>query len=261
MEPPLSPRNNPAIPIAIILGFGMIAVAIFFTGGKTVTSVTGTVENNANTSDAVTGTVRPADATDYIRGNPNAPILMIEYSDYDCPYCKQYHETLNQIMEEYAVGGKIAWVYRQFPIAQLHPNSPKISEAALCIGSIGGNDAFWKFTDLIFEKREMNEFTNMVALPTYAEEVGVKKEEYTACMDSNKMEEPVKKSMEEGFNIGARGTPHTIIIVGKEQAVINGAQSYDTVKSIVENLFAQLDGEYADRTSTTTPTTEQEATQ
>ena len=242
MEPQSTPKPSPLIPIAIIVGFALIAIAIFFTGGKN-SSLPEALKNATNTP-TTTSTPRPIDATDYIRGNPNAPILLVEYSDYDCPFCKQYHETLVQIMDEYGVTGRVAWVYRQFPITQLHPNSPKISEAALCVGSVGGTDAFWKFTDLIFEEREVEEMTNVVALPDYAVEAGVKKEDYIACMEGGKMKDQVKKSIEDAFNIGARGTPYTVIMVGTEQAVINGNQSYDTVKGIIENLLMQLDGNF-----------------
>lgn len=253
MEPQSTQKNSIILPLAIIIGFALIAVAIFFTGSRSA-SAPKPITDATSTTPTLTSTPRPIDATDYIRGNPNAPILLVEYSDYDCPFCKQYHATLSQIMDEYGVTGRVAWVYRQFPIAQLHPNSPKISEAALCIGSIGGTEAFWKFTDLVFEEREINEQTNVVALPDYAVEAGVKKEDYIACMDSGKMEKEVKKSVEDAFNIGARGTPYTVLMVGSEQAVINGAQSYDTVKGIINNLLQQLDGNF-DPTKTSASTT------
>jgi protein-disulfide isomerase len=255
MEPLQTQKSNPAIPIAIVVGFALIAFAIYFTSSKQVAAPA--VTDFATTSPQLTGTPRPVDATDYIRGNPNAPILMVEYSDYDCPFCKKYHEALTQVIDELGAGGKVAWVYRQFPIAQLHPNAPKISEAALCVGSIGGNDAFWKFTDLVFEERAIDEQTNMVKLPDYAEQIGVKKDEFNTCFNSNKMAEAVKTSAAEGFSIGARGTPYTIVIVGNEQAVINGAQSYDTVRGIIQNLINQLEGgttpKNTETNSTSTP--------
>jgi protein-disulfide isomerase len=243
MEPSPATSSSPAIPIAIVVGFAMIALAVFFTG-KGADSSPRTVGQNSTSTEVINGTPRPVDASDYIRGNPNAPILMIEYSDYDCPFCKEYHATLSQIMDEYGVSGRVAWVYRQFPIGQLHPNAPKISEAALCVGSIGGNDAFWKFTDLIFEERDIDEPTNIVSLPDYAVEAGVSRTDYTNCMDNGAMEDEVVKSVEDAFNIGARGTPYTILMVGNQQAVINGAQSYDTVSSIIDNLLQQLDGTF-----------------
>jgi protein-disulfide isomerase len=232
-----SSKSHPAVPIAIVLGFAMIALAIFLTGGKEPAPVTDSTE-----ATVAKGTVRAVDPTDYVRGNPNAPIVMIEYSDYDCPFCKQYHETLNQIMNEYGVTGKVAWVYRQFPLPQLHPNAPEISEAALCVGSLGGSTAFWTFTDKIFQERAIDEQTNMVKLPEYASDAGVDKGAYQSCLSTNQMEEQVKASIAEALDLGAVGTPYTIMIVGNEQAIVNGAQSYEVVKSIIDNLLGQLEG-------------------
>ena len=234
-----TPKSHPAVPIAIVLGFAMIALAIFFTGNKDKAP---TSPVNSDESAVEKGTIRSVDATDYVRGNPNAPIVMIEYSDYDCPFCKQYHETLNQIMNEYGVSGKVAWVYRQFPLPQLHPNAPEISEAALCVGSLGGSTAFWTFTDKIFQERSLNEQTNMVKLADYAGDAGVDKGAYQTCLSTNQMEESVKNSVAEALGLGAVGTPYTILMVGNEQAIINGAQSYEVVKSIIENLLGQLEG-------------------
>lgn len=240
---PSTPSSSPAVPIAIICGFAMIALAIFFTGGRS--SAPNNPPNGSPSQISTSETSpRPVDETDYIRGNPNAPILMVEYSDYDCPFCAQYHRTMNQIMDEYGVTGRVAWVYRQYPLGQLHPNAPRISEAALCVGDIGGNEAFWQFTDLIFEEREIDEPTNITRLPRYAEAVGVDEQAYRACMNEGRMRERLESDMTAGFNAGARGTPFTVLIVGNEQAIINGAQPYETVKGIVENLIDQLDGNF-----------------
>jgi protein-disulfide isomerase len=238
---PSTQQSSPALPIAIISGFAMIAIAIFFTNKNDVApaAVTTQTDQTAESSEP-----RPVDATDYIRGNPNAPILMVEYSDYDCPFCKQYHNTMSQIMDEYGVTGKIAWVYRQFPLAQLHPNSPKIAEAAYCVGDIGGNEAFWTFSDMIFEERSIDEPTNVTKLPAYAESAGIALDDYIECMNSHRMQPAVEASIRDGFNSGARGTPYTVLIVGNQEAIINGAQPYETVKGIVSNLIDQLDGNF-----------------
>lgn len=240
---PSTQQTSPAIPIAIITGFALIALAIFFTSNnKEEPVVRNIVEKTSETATVTDGVSRPVDETDYIRGNPNAPILMVEYSDYDCPFCKQFHATMNQIMDEYGVTGQLGWVYRQFPLAQLHPNSPKISAAALCVGEIGGNDAFWLFSDEIFEGREIDSQTNITKLPQYAEQAGVSLDDYTACVNSDRMQSEVEASIQDGFNAGARGTPYTVLTVGDQTAVINGAQPYDVVKGIVSNLVDQLKG-------------------
>ncbi|KKT11432.1 MAG: Sodium/proton antiporter, partial [candidate division WWE3 bacterium GW2011_GWB2_43_22] len=84
---------------------------------------------------------------DYVRGDKSARVLLFEYSDYDCPFCKRVHPTLQTLISENA--GKVAWVYRQFPLDQLHPTARAKSEAALCAGKLGGNDAFWAFSDAL----------------------------------------------------------------------------------------------------------------
>lgn len=241
MEPTPQPRSSIAIPVAIVFGFALIAIAIFFTAGRSP-APTAIMNTSTSTEDILSSSPRPVDETDYIRGNPNAPILIIEYSDYDCPFCKQYHSTLSQIMDEYGVTGKVAWVYRQFPLAQLHPNAPRVSEAALCVGKLGGNNAFWTFTDLVFEEREATEATNIARIPDYVAQAGVDAAAHATCLANGEMSATVQASVEEAFNIGARGTPYTVVMVGNQQAVINGAQSYDIVKSIVDNLIGQLEG-------------------
>jgi protein-disulfide isomerase len=240
---PSTQQSSPAIPIAIIAGFLFIAIAIFFTNGNAEPQPLVT-QNSAETNEPTPGTIKQVDGSDYIKGNPNAPIMLVEYSDYDCLFCKQFHLTLNQIMDEYGVNGQVARVYRQFPLPQLHPNSPKISEAALCVGDIAGEDAFWEFTDLIFEGRDIDAPTNVTELPEYAEQVGVERAAYISCLEGNRMEAKVVESMEEGFNAGVRGTPTTFIIAGDQQAVLTGAESYDAIKAIVSRLVAQLEGTF-----------------
>lgn len=237
----MPPQSKPsiAIPVAIVLGFALIAAAIVFSGSRT--ALPAVAQKGTEPVVAAKAVIRPVDSTDAVRGNPNAPIKVIEYSDYDCPFCKQFDTTMNQIMKDYGVTGKVAWVYRQMPLAQLHPNAPKISEASLCVQELGGNDAFWKFSDTIFESREVNEKTNMTRLPEYAEKAGVKRADFTKCFDSGKYKDAVDKSLAEGAAAGAQGTPYSIVVVGDQQAVINGAQPYPVVKQIIDNLVKQLD--------------------
>ncbi len=246
MQPqPSSPSI--AIPIAIVVGFGMIAAAIFFSGVSDVPAGTAKV---VPTDTAKETRVRPVDDTDYIRGNPNAPILVIEYSDYDCPFCKNFHETMTKVMEEYGVTGKVGWVYRQFPLVQLHPNAPRLSEAAYCAGDLGGTDAYWKFSDLIFSEREVNAQTNMTKLPDFATKAGLDKTKFNECLNSGKFTDKVEASIAEGAAAGAQGTPYSIVTVGGQQAVINGAQPYAVVKDIIANLVKQLEGGTAEVTPT-----------
>jgi protein-disulfide isomerase len=233
------PRPSAALPFAIIVGFGFIALAIYFSGIGTKPSAGLPQEQPIPT---ITTAVRPLDDTDFVRGNPNAPIIIIEYSDYDCPFCKVFHETMNRIMAEFGASGRVAWVYRQWPAAELHPNAPKLSEAAYCVGELGGTNAFWTFSDLIFSERELNETTNMTRLGDFATRAGVDVDEFDRCLRSGRMAERVARSVEEGIAAGVPGTPHSFLLVGTQQATIEGAQDYETVRDIILNLLAQLEG-------------------
>lgn len=236
-------KTSPAIPIAIVVGFGLIAAAIFFSGGSS--SPTANVDGAI---DAASGTVStpsklPAvSENDHILGNPNASIFIVEYSDYDCPFCKNFHETMNRIIDEYGPDGRVAWVYRQFPLESLHPNAPKISEASECVAELGGNDAFWIFSDLVFKERSTNEQTNITRLPEFATIAGVDETAFSSCLESGKYTTQISDSVDEAVSLGARGTPHSFVIVGDQQGVINGAQPYETVKQIIDNLITQIDG-------------------
>lgn len=232
-----------AIPAAILIGFGFIALAIYFSGRPTLPG-----EQNALGTDGgevVAGdptNITPVTDEDHIRGNPNAPIVLVEYSDYDCPFCKNFHETMKQIMAEYGSTGEVAWVYRHFPLEQLHPSAPKLAEAAECVADLGGNDAFWTFSDMIFEGRDTNAQTDMARLPEFAESAGVDRAAFNECLASGEMAGAVSEDHANAVAIGGRGTPHTIVMIGDQQGVINGAQSITTVRQIIESLLAQMEG-------------------
>ncbi|MFM2340305.1 MAG: hypothetical protein RLZZ360_941 [Candidatus Parcubacteria bacterium] len=236
--PMQKPASNMGIPFAIVVGFAFIAIAIYFSGSKIAPATTPT----ATPEEEKAIELSPVTEKDFIRGNPNAPIVIVEYSDYDCPFCKNFHDTMKLIMEDYGVTGKVAWVYRQFPLAQLHPNAPRISEAAYCVGELGGDEAFWTFSDLVFGEREVNEPTNMSKLPEFAEKAGVSRTEFNTCLSSGRHTTAVEDSLKDGVKAGAQGTPYSIVTVGDQKAVINGAQPYPVVKQIIERLIAQLEG-------------------
>jgi protein-disulfide isomerase len=242
---PTSGRNSILIPLAILAGFGMVAGAIFFGGGGAAPYVVQTDEAENRVQPQDNGdpeNVTPVTAEDWIRGNPNAPIQIVEYSDYDCPFCKNFHETMNQIMAEYGTSGQVSWVYRHFPLAQLHPNAPRIALAAECVGHLGGNEAFWEFSDLVFDERGTNEPTNITRLEESAVTSGVDAAAFNNCVDNEEYMADVQADFENAVAVGGRGTPHSIIIVGNQTGVINGAQPYSAVKQNIDNLLAQLNG-------------------
>lgn len=232
-------NSNIAIPVAIVIGFGLIAVAIYFTGQRSSPLALPTNQQTERVQAEVVD-IRPVDKTDYIRGNPNAPIMIVEYSDYDCPFCKNFHATMKRIMDEFGVGGQVAWVYRQYPIAQLHPNAPRISQAALCVGELVGQDGFWTFSDLVFSEREINDQTNMTRLNEFATKAGASQTDLENCLASGRHKATVDATLTEGSTVGIEGTPYSVVIAGNEKVGIGGAQPYEMVRGIVTTLVEQL---------------------
>lgn len=231
-----------AVPVSIVIGFALVAGAIYFSGGGLFNK-----EKTANTAALpnaelpVTGEIRAVDETDHIRGNPNAPIVLVEYSDYDCPFCKNFHETMNKVMQEYGTDGKVAWVYRHFPLEQLHPSAPYIAEASECVAELGGNDAFWKFSDLVFGERGTNEPTNIARLPEFAVSSGVSESAFSACLEDGRTKERIASDMSDAIKAGGKGTPHTLVLVGGQTGVISGAQPYENVSQILDTLIEQME--------------------
>lgn len=88
--------------------------------------------------------------SDHVRGEKTAQVLVFEYSDYDCPFCKRVHPTLQKLLEDNS--GKVGWIYRQMPLTQLHPEARVKSEAAVCAGMVGGSDAYWAYSDALLKE-------------------------------------------------------------------------------------------------------------
>ena len=240
-------QNSLAIPIAIVVGFALIAGAIFFSGTSKGNIATVPAVKNEQTAEITkTGPIKPINKDDHIRGNPNAPIVILEYSDFECPFCKQFHETMNKIMSTYGQDGKVAWVYRQTPIKQLHPNAPRVAIASECVAKLGGNDAFWKFADLVFGERGANEPTNTARLTEFATESGVSATAFDSCLKDEQTKSLVDEDIADSINAGAKGTPYSLVLVGGQQGVINGAQPYEYVSDILDTLIAQTEGKNAE---------------
>jgi protein-disulfide isomerase len=93
--------------------------------------------------------INPITDEDHIRGNQDAAVKIVEYSDFGCPYCARFHQTMKQVTNNYDAS-EVAWVYRHFPIPQLHPQAPRLARASECAADLGGQEAFWTFADEVF---------------------------------------------------------------------------------------------------------------
>ncbi len=107
-----------------------------------------------NDTKSIEKQIKPVSSDDHILGNINARIVIIEYSDLECPFCKVFHNTMHQVVEK--SNGDVAWIYRHYPIPQLHPKAFHEAEATECAWEQGGNKTFWKYIDKLFEVTPSN---------------------------------------------------------------------------------------------------------
>lgn len=172
---------------------------------------------------------------DHIRGNPSAPITLVEYSDFECPFCKRFHLTAKQLVDESK--GQVRWVYRHFPLDALHPvKARKEAAASECAAELGGNDAFWKFADRFYELTPSNNRTDIDrVLPQIAREIGLDAKKFESCLASGRHDQRVEEDLQNALATGGRGTPWSIIVSknGKTYS-LSGAQPLAAVKQLVE---------------------------
>jgi len=180
--------------------------------------------------------LRPVSVSrDHIRGDPGAPVTLIEYSDFECPFCKSFHPTMKQVLRE--SDGRVRWVYRHFPLDEIHPvKARKEAAAAECAAELGGNDAFWKFADRFYELTPSNNRTDVDrVLPQIAREIGLDQARFAACLGSGRHDQRVEEDYQNALATGGRGTPWTLVVSKSGKVYpLSGAQPYAAVKQLVE---------------------------
>ena len=179
---------------------------------------------------------------DPMKGNPNAPITIIEFSDYECPFCGRfYFNTLPLIEENYIDTGKANFVYRDFPIQSIHRNAATAAVAAECADE---QEMFWEFHNMIFENKStwdklegidlLNEFEQ------YASSLELNSEEFNSCLKSGKYLDEVRNDLQDGRDYGVDGTPGFFIGNDKIGYVeLKGAQPYENFKKVIDDRLAQ----------------------
>ncbi|MDB4348592.1 DsbA family protein [bacterium] len=170
-------------------------------------------------------------------GNPDAPITIIEFSDFQCPFCAKFHmQTLPTIMDEYINKGIVKLVFRDFPIQNIHPNAVPASIAAECANEQG---KFEQMYHMLFEKQK--EWSNLetsyaiTAFNQYASEIQLDEEKFDSCIKNVKYIEEVQKDLNEGRTYGVTGTPG--FFIGNEEIgfmELKGAQPFESFKKIID---------------------------
>jgi protein-disulfide isomerase len=162
------------------------------------------------------------------RGNVSAPITIVEYSDFQCPFCKRVQPTLDQLLKDY--NGKIKLYYKHFPLNQIHPYAQKAAEASECAADQG---KFWEYHDKLFENQNA---LDIQSLKKYAAELGLDTNKFNSCLDNGDKASQVNTELQEGISNGVSGTP-TFFINGIE---LVGAQPYDAFKQIIDSELRKI---------------------
>ena len=253
-KPTLEIQNKKSVPTGMIVALiAVVAIAAFFAGSYfsnldtdvvTQSELEDAISKIGNSQQAPSQPTQPVKISldnDPIRGDPNAPITIVEFSDFQCPFCARFHvQTLPLLLEEYIDSGKVNLVYRDFPIQSIHPNALAAAVAAECANEQG---EYWEYHDTLFEKQSgWSRLDSNAAISTfsqYATDVGLEQQQFDSCLSSGKYLEEVQGDLSDGRDYDITGTPGFFIGNAEIGFVkINGAQPFDSFQRIID---AQLD--------------------
>ena len=221
-------KKNPWFYVSVIAG---IVIMILAYSMMTPTS-TGKVINEKDPIQQQPQIVEVSEDDDAVLGDINAPITIIEFSDYECPFCARfYSNTLPQLKKEYIDTGKVRLIYRDFPLS-FHQDAQKAAEATEIARELGGEGKFWEMHDKIFENQQAIAIEDLLG---YAEEIGLNKNKFEEILNSNKYQNEVQKDFQDGQKAGVQGTP-TFFINGQ---ILVGAQPFEAFKQIIEEELSK----------------------
>lgn len=174
--------------------------------------------------DAPAAEIPPVTSADHIRGSADAKVVLVEYSDFECPFCSRHHPNMIKLIEEF--GDDVAWVYRHFPLS-FHPEALPAAVASECASEQG---KFWEYADAMFENQDS---LDEDYYPELAETLGLNVTNFQTCLDSGKYDDLIESSTTSGAAAGVNGTPATFV----NGELISGAVPYATLKGIVEDAL------------------------
>jgi len=202
---------------------GKVAGATVNSGGTLAPSPSAPAPSGSNAGASAGGIISDVTDQDHIRGNPNAAISLVEFSDFECPFCGRLHPTLQQLLTQY--DGQINLVYRHFPLTSIHPNAQKSAEASECAAEQG---KFWEYHDILFENQTALRVDN---LKSYAGQLGLSQSQFDSCLDTGKYASKVAEHQREGQAAGVTGTPGTFV----NGQLVRGAVPITTFQQIIES--------------------------
>lgn len=251
-------KNSYAVWIAVIAVVALIAGAFYYQKINPSNTNKSSFEQALNEIIPIEegvniSALRPVDQTDKILGQAEAPVKIIVYSDLECPACKYFDQQLRLIDDQYIKTGKVAIVFRHFPLDSLHPiNARNEAIASECVNELGGNEKFWQFINKIFDITPSNDRLDQNLLASTALEIGINQEDFKSCMDSKRHAESIQKSVDEAIALGAKGTPFSLIITPQNQILpFFGGYPAERIISAIDLILS----ENVEQTSTETATT------
>jgi protein-disulfide isomerase len=215
--------------LGFILSFSAYRNAV---DGNTGTKAAVNANANTNTAAAApTAPTGPVDVQvakdDWIRGNKNAKVTLVEFSDFQCPYCSQFNPTVEQVRKDYPDTVRI--VFKHYPLASIHPMAQKAAEAAECAGA---QNKFWEMHDKLFANQTSLSLENY---KTWAKDLGLNQSKFNKCLDESTTAAKVAADQKYGDSVGVTGTPSSFV----NGNIIQGAQGYDVVKSMIDTELAK----------------------
>ncbi len=238
-------KNIQYLAIAIIVASVIISGTILYTSSqKGNVGVNNNQPTNNQPSPTPTGPVKVSMDDDAVLGDKNAPLTMIEFSDYECPFCKRHFtDVYPQIKKDYIDTGKLKMVFRDFIAIPSHnPLATSEAMAANCAKEQAGDSAYYKFHNQIFTKTTSNNGLALSELPVIAKNIGLNVSTFQQCLDSNKFKAEVDKDIADGRAIGVSGTPTFFIGKSTNDGVIDGtilvgAQPFSAFKVIIDEML------------------------
>jgi protein-disulfide isomerase len=220
-----------------------IIIASLILGGSHI--IYGALAQGGSSGSPITlFTGKPVDASDYTEGNTKSKVTVIEYSDPECPFCVSLYPTLKQIRNEYQ--DKVTFVYRHFPLTQIHPHSFEESKAIACAGVLGGGTAFHQYIDAIYGYKSAHQTTELPAngKTDLALGVGLDKAGFESCLQDTATDDIINASMNDGVQAGVQGTPSTFILLKTKKgyetvAMVDGARPYEYVKAALDEALSR----------------------
>ncbi|MBU2545136.1 DsbA family protein [Patescibacteria group bacterium] len=220
-------KNSYLIPGAIILAGIIIAGTFLYAKTPQSANISKSLETDQNnSSEKLDGKIDIAVTDkDHIRGNPNASITIVEFSDFECPFCARFHPTVEEILNNYP--DDVRWVYKHFPLDSIHREARPSAEASECAGEQG---KFWEFADGLFENQTR---LGKDLYGELAQEIGLNMDQFGECISSRKYKDKVESDLQEGIKLGVTGTPGNFI----NGEPVFGAVPYAQLEEVIKKIL------------------------